>query len=89
MQSFVLKSPRSKTTATACSNLAYLCHGNISLVVSHFSRVAKRKFRAFLICVCGAGPAYGACRTAIFNTRLVIPSRKSVHSCKVTYPDIT
>ena len=30
MQSFVLKSLHSKTTATACSNLAYLC--NISLV---------------------------------------------------------
>ena len=33
MQSFVLKSLRSKTTATACSNLVHLC--NISLVVSH------------------------------------------------------
>ena len=32
MHSFVLKSLRSKTTATACSNLAHLC--NISLVVS-------------------------------------------------------
>ena len=35
MQSFVLKSLRSKTTATACSNLAHLC--NISLVVSILS----------------------------------------------------
>ena len=32
MQSFVLKSLRSKTTATVCSNLARLC--NTSLVVS-------------------------------------------------------
>ena len=32
MQSFVLKSLRSKITATACSNLVHLC--NISLVVS-------------------------------------------------------
>ena len=32
MQSFVLKSLRSKTTATACSNLVHLC--NISPVVS-------------------------------------------------------
>ena len=35
MQSFVLKSVHSKTTATTCSNLAHLC--NISLVVSHLS----------------------------------------------------
>ena len=35
MQSFVLKSLRSKTTVTACSNLAHLC--NISLVVSRLS----------------------------------------------------
>ena len=36
MQSFVLKSLRSKTTATTCSNLAHLC--NISLVVSRLSK---------------------------------------------------
>ena len=35
MQFFVLKSLRSKTTATACSNLAHLC--NISLVVLRLS----------------------------------------------------
>ena len=35
MQSFVLKSLRSKTIATACSNLVHLC--NISLVVSRLS----------------------------------------------------
>ena len=35
MQSFVLKSLHSKTTATACSNLAHLC--NISLMVSRLS----------------------------------------------------
>ena len=35
MQFFVLKSLRSKTTATAWSNLAHLC--NISLVVSRLS----------------------------------------------------
>ena len=42
MQSFVLKSLRSKTTATACSNLAHLC--NISLVVSRL-RLACREIR--------------------------------------------
>ena len=35
MQSFVLKSLRSKTTVTATSNLVHLC--NISLVVSRLS----------------------------------------------------
>ena len=35
MQSFVLKSLCSNTTATACSNLVHLC--NISLVVSRLS----------------------------------------------------
>ena len=35
MQSFLLKSLRSKTTVTACSNLVHLC--NISLVVSCLS----------------------------------------------------
>ena len=46
MQSFVLKSLRSKTTATACSNLAHLC--NIFLVVSRKvkdQRLACREIR--------------------------------------------
>ena len=43
IQSFVLKSLRSKTTVTACFNLACLC--NISLMVSRLSEARETRLQ--------------------------------------------